>query len=179
MNHFCKEVPIILVGCKTDLRKDRSLVKKLWRDKLEPVTYHRVGSPARGGVPGEGAPGHADQHSLSAAPGVQPSGCGAREGSETAGAWKWYLEYSGRFQLWKGEQWCAHQIALPTHIPGGGPEAQKRPPALQSAGPSLLHTREVSRYLERQRPSPGRRQESHGSHESACPAPGGQEPWGP
>lgn len=48
VNHFCKEVPIILVGCKTDLRKDRSLVKKLWINKLELVTYHRVGNPARG-----------------------------------------------------------------------------------------------------------------------------------
>lgn len=48
MNHFCKEVPIIVVGCKTDLRKDRSLVKKLRKNKLEPVTYHRVGNPARG-----------------------------------------------------------------------------------------------------------------------------------
>ncbi|XP_054580844.1 rho-related GTP-binding protein RhoD isoform X1 [Eptesicus fuscus] len=47
VNHFCKEVPIILVGCKTDLRKDRSLVKKLWKDKLEPVTYHRGQEMAR------------------------------------------------------------------------------------------------------------------------------------
>uniref|UniRef100_A0AC11BFE0 Ras homolog family member D n=1 Tax=Ovis aries TaxID=9940 RepID=A0AC11BFE0_SHEEP len=29
VNHFCKEVPIVVVGCKTDLRKDKSLVKKL------------------------------------------------------------------------------------------------------------------------------------------------------
>lgn len=48
VNHFCKEVPIILVGCKTDLRKDKSLVKKLRKNKLEPVTYHRVGNPAQG-----------------------------------------------------------------------------------------------------------------------------------
>ncbi|XP_073073596.1 rho-related GTP-binding protein RhoD isoform X2 [Manis javanica] len=41
VNHFCKEVPIILVGCKTDLREDKSLVKKLRKNKLEPVTYHR------------------------------------------------------------------------------------------------------------------------------------------
>ncbi|EQB77733.1 hypothetical protein CB1_000429007 [Camelus ferus] len=41
VNHFCKEVPIIVVGCKTDLRKDKSLVKKLWKNRLEPVTYHR------------------------------------------------------------------------------------------------------------------------------------------
>ncbi|XP_059565922.1 rho-related GTP-binding protein RhoD [Myotis daubentonii] len=47
VNHFCKGVPVILVGCKTDLRKDRSLVKKLWKNKLEPVTYHRGQEMAR------------------------------------------------------------------------------------------------------------------------------------
>lgn len=46
MNHFCKEVPIIVVGCKTDLRKDKMLVKKLRKNGLEPVTYHRVGDAA-------------------------------------------------------------------------------------------------------------------------------------
>lgn len=46
MNHFCKEVPIVVVGCKTDLRKDKSLVKKLRKNGLEPVTYHRVGDAA-------------------------------------------------------------------------------------------------------------------------------------
>ncbi|CAK6449786.1 unnamed protein product [Pipistrellus nathusii] len=51
VRHFCKEVPIVLVGCKTDLRKDRTLVNKLWKDKLEPVTYHRCCNHAgsRGG----------------------------------------------------------------------------------------------------------------------------------
>ncbi|XP_069924000.1 rho-related GTP-binding protein RhoD isoform X4 [Oryctolagus cuniculus] len=34
-------VPIIVVGCKTDLRKDRSLVNKLRKKRAEPVTYHR------------------------------------------------------------------------------------------------------------------------------------------
>lgn len=48
VNHFCKEVPLILVGCKTDLRKDSFLVHQLRENKLEPVTYHRVGNPARG-----------------------------------------------------------------------------------------------------------------------------------
>ncbi|XP_057584905.1 rho-related GTP-binding protein RhoD isoform X3 [Hippopotamus amphibius kiboko] len=42
VNHFCKEVPIVVVGCKTDLRKDTSLVKKLRKHGLEPVTYHRL-----------------------------------------------------------------------------------------------------------------------------------------
>lgn len=48
VSHFCKEVPIIVVGCKTDLRKDKSLVKKLRKNRLEPVTYHRVRNPAQG-----------------------------------------------------------------------------------------------------------------------------------
>ncbi|XP_022362943.1 rho-related GTP-binding protein RhoD isoform X1 [Enhydra lutris kenyoni] len=47
VSHFCKEVPVIVVGCKTDLRKDKSLVKKLRKNRLEPVTYHRVGNPAQ------------------------------------------------------------------------------------------------------------------------------------
>ncbi|XP_045870070.1 rho-related GTP-binding protein RhoD isoform X2 [Meles meles] len=33
VSHFCKEVPIIVVGCKTDLRKDKSLVKKLRKNR--------------------------------------------------------------------------------------------------------------------------------------------------
>lgn len=56
VNHFCKEVPIIVVGCKTDLRKDRSLVKKLRKNKLEPVTYHRVGTQPSGRAAGRGNP---------------------------------------------------------------------------------------------------------------------------
>lgn len=54
MNHFCKKVPIVVVGCKTDLRKDKSLVKKLRKNRLEPVTYHRVGNPAQGWEAGPG-----------------------------------------------------------------------------------------------------------------------------
>uniref|UniRef100_A0A8D0H1C4 Uncharacterized protein n=1 Tax=Sphenodon punctatus TaxID=8508 RepID=A0A8D0H1C4_SPHPU len=41
VNHFCKGVPILLIGCKTDLRKDRMLVRKLHEDRLEPITYHK------------------------------------------------------------------------------------------------------------------------------------------
>ncbi|XP_047548495.1 rho-related GTP-binding protein RhoD isoform X1 [Lutra lutra] len=47
VSHFCKEVPVIVVGCKTDLRKDKSLVKKLRKNRLEPVTYHRGQEMAR------------------------------------------------------------------------------------------------------------------------------------
>ena len=85
MNHFCKEVPIIVVGCKTDLRKDKLLVKKLRKNRLEPVTYHRVGNLARGagvGVPGEETPGVTLlRPSLSAAPDIwHPRGVGQGRG---------------------------------------------------------------------------------------------------
>nr|XP_013808891.1 PREDICTED: rho-related GTP-binding protein RhoF-like [Apteryx mantelli mantelli] len=42
VNHFCKGVPVVLVGCKTDLRKDRAVLRRLHEDRLEPVTYQRV-----------------------------------------------------------------------------------------------------------------------------------------
>ncbi|XP_004627223.1 rho-related GTP-binding protein RhoD [Octodon degus] len=47
VTHFCKRVPIIVVGCKTDLRKDKTLVNKLRKSGLEPVTYHRGQEMAR------------------------------------------------------------------------------------------------------------------------------------
>nr|XP_012803853.2 rho-related GTP-binding protein RhoD [Jaculus jaculus] len=47
VTHFCKGVPIIVVGCKTDLRKDKVLVNKLRKNGLEPVTYHRGQDMAR------------------------------------------------------------------------------------------------------------------------------------
>uniref|UniRef100_A0A8C5L021 Ras homolog family member D n=1 Tax=Jaculus jaculus TaxID=51337 RepID=A0A8C5L021_JACJA len=47
VTHFCKGVPIIVVGCKTDLRKDKVLVNKLRKSGLEPVTYHRGQDMAR------------------------------------------------------------------------------------------------------------------------------------
>ncbi|EHB12179.1 Rho-related GTP-binding protein RhoD [Heterocephalus glaber] len=47
VTHFCKGVPIIVVGCKTDLRKDKTLVNKLRKNGLEPVTYHRGQEMAR------------------------------------------------------------------------------------------------------------------------------------
>uniref|UniRef100_A0A8C7V4S6 Uncharacterized protein n=1 Tax=Oncorhynchus mykiss TaxID=8022 RepID=A0A8C7V4S6_ONCMY len=39
VHHFCRGVPIILVGCKTDLRKDKVLAKKLWSSGENPITY--------------------------------------------------------------------------------------------------------------------------------------------
>uniref|UniRef100_A0A7M4F3D9 Rho-related GTP-binding protein RhoF-like n=1 Tax=Crocodylus porosus TaxID=8502 RepID=A0A7M4F3D9_CROPO len=42
VNHFCKGVPIVLVGCKTDLRKDKAVLRKLHKDQLAPITYQKV-----------------------------------------------------------------------------------------------------------------------------------------
>uniref|UniRef100_A0A663FD58 Ras homolog family member D n=1 Tax=Aquila chrysaetos chrysaetos TaxID=223781 RepID=A0A663FD58_AQUCH len=40
VNHFCKGVPVLLVGCKTDLRQDRAVLRKLQERRLEHITYH-------------------------------------------------------------------------------------------------------------------------------------------
>ncbi|XP_055470621.1 rho-related GTP-binding protein RhoD [Psammomys obesus] len=47
VTHFCKGVPIIVVGCKTDLRKDKAVVNSLRKKRLEPVTYHKGQDMAR------------------------------------------------------------------------------------------------------------------------------------
>ncbi|XP_007518715.1 rho-related GTP-binding protein RhoD isoform X3 [Erinaceus europaeus] len=47
VSHFCKDVPIMLVGCKTDLRMDRSQLNRLRKMRLEPVTYSRGQEMAR------------------------------------------------------------------------------------------------------------------------------------
>ncbi|XP_055775272.1 rho-related GTP-binding protein RhoF-like [Salvelinus fontinalis] len=39
VHHFCHGVPIILVGCKTDLQKDKVLARKLWSSGQNPITY--------------------------------------------------------------------------------------------------------------------------------------------
>ncbi|XP_042277825.1 rho-related GTP-binding protein RhoF-like isoform X3 [Thunnus maccoyii] len=39
VQHFCDGAPIILVGCKADLREDKILVKKLWASGQNAVTY--------------------------------------------------------------------------------------------------------------------------------------------
>ncbi|KAM3850968.1 rho-related GTP-binding protein RhoD [Vipera latastei] len=46
-NHFCKGIPILLVGCKTDLRNDKVLLKKLHQNQLEPITYQKGEALAR------------------------------------------------------------------------------------------------------------------------------------
>ncbi|XP_010580484.1 rho-related GTP-binding protein RhoF [Haliaeetus albicilla] len=41
VNHFCRGVPLVLIGCKTDLRKDKEQLRKLRASKQEPVTYNQ------------------------------------------------------------------------------------------------------------------------------------------
>ncbi|NWU93167.1 RHOF protein, partial [Upupa epops] len=47
VNHFCKGVPVLLVGCKTDLRQDREVLGKLEEGHSEPVSYHQAKAMAR------------------------------------------------------------------------------------------------------------------------------------
>ncbi|KAM9266925.1 rho-related GTP-binding protein RhoD [Cariama cristata] len=44
VNHFCKGVPVLLVGCKTDLRRDRSVPQE---GRLEPISYQQGEAMAR------------------------------------------------------------------------------------------------------------------------------------
>lgn len=39
VHHFCRDVPLILIGCKTDLRKDKEQARKLKASGQEPITY--------------------------------------------------------------------------------------------------------------------------------------------
>lgn len=39
VKHFCQDVPVILIGCKTDLRKDKECTRKLKAMNLAPITY--------------------------------------------------------------------------------------------------------------------------------------------
>lgn len=42
--HFCPKVPVLLVGCKKDLRNDRNVLEALHRAGQRPVTPEQVGS---------------------------------------------------------------------------------------------------------------------------------------
>lgn len=42
VRHFCGETPVILIGCKTDLRKDKEGTRRLKALNLAPVTYIQV-----------------------------------------------------------------------------------------------------------------------------------------
>ncbi|KAM4827775.1 rho-related GTP-binding protein RhoF isoform 1-T1 [Thomomys bottae] len=39
VTHFCRGAPMVLIGCKTDLRKDKEHLRKLRAAQLEPITY--------------------------------------------------------------------------------------------------------------------------------------------
>ncbi|XP_047425229.1 rho-related GTP-binding protein RhoF [Mugil cephalus] len=39
VKHFCQDKPVILIGCKTDLRKDKECARKLRAMNLAPITY--------------------------------------------------------------------------------------------------------------------------------------------
>ncbi|KAM4527844.1 rho-related GTP-binding protein RhoF [Odontesthes bonariensis] len=39
VRHFCPNIPVILIGCKTDLRKDKECARKLKALKQDPITY--------------------------------------------------------------------------------------------------------------------------------------------
>uniref|UniRef100_A0A8D0HZI7 Ras homolog family member F, filopodia associated n=1 Tax=Sus scrofa TaxID=9823 RepID=A0A8D0HZI7_PIG len=43
VTHFCRGTPTVLIGCKTDLRKDKEQLRKLRAAQLEPITYMQVG----------------------------------------------------------------------------------------------------------------------------------------
>ncbi|NXX23025.1 RHOF protein, partial [Podargus strigoides] len=43
VNHFCQGVPVLLVGCKTDLRQDRAVLE----GHLEPISYQQARAMAR------------------------------------------------------------------------------------------------------------------------------------
>ncbi|XP_035523520.1 rho-related GTP-binding protein RhoF [Morone saxatilis] len=39
VKHFCRDTPVILIGCKTDLRKDKECSRKLKAMNQAPITY--------------------------------------------------------------------------------------------------------------------------------------------
>ncbi|XP_038619300.1 rho-related GTP-binding protein RhoF [Tachyglossus aculeatus] len=41
VSHFCQGIPTVLIGCKTDLRKDKEQLRKLRAAQLEPITYNQ------------------------------------------------------------------------------------------------------------------------------------------
>lgn len=42
VRHFCQDIPVILIGCKTDLRKDKECARKLKAMNQAPITYTQV-----------------------------------------------------------------------------------------------------------------------------------------
>ena len=42
MKHYCKSVPFLLIGCKTDLRFDQELITRLQAKNIDLVTEYEV-----------------------------------------------------------------------------------------------------------------------------------------
>lgn len=42
VKHFCGDTPVILIGCKTDLRKDKECTRRLKATNQAPITYTQV-----------------------------------------------------------------------------------------------------------------------------------------
>lgn len=42
MKHFCRDTPVILIGCKTDLRQEEECCRKLKATDQAPITYSQV-----------------------------------------------------------------------------------------------------------------------------------------
>ncbi|KAM6308982.1 rho-related GTP-binding protein RhoD [Aegotheles albertisi] len=47
VNHFCKGIPVLLVGCKTDLRRNPEVLQRLREARLEPISRQQGESMAR------------------------------------------------------------------------------------------------------------------------------------
>ncbi|NXD88164.1 RHOF protein, partial [Halcyon senegalensis] len=47
VNHFCRGVPVLLVGCKTDLRRDQEVLGKLEEGHVELISYQQANAMAR------------------------------------------------------------------------------------------------------------------------------------
>ena len=50
--HFCQGLPIILVGCKKDLRYDQKTIEELHKTSQKPVTPEQVSFPKESGRDG-------------------------------------------------------------------------------------------------------------------------------
>lgn len=42
VNHFCAGLPIVLVGCKKDLRNDAQTIQELAKNQQQPLSYEQV-----------------------------------------------------------------------------------------------------------------------------------------
>ncbi|KAL9553209.1 Rho GTPase [Mucor bainieri] len=47
VKRYCPGLPVLLVGCKTDLRKDQRTIQELEKQSLKPITTHQGAEAAR------------------------------------------------------------------------------------------------------------------------------------